>query len=180
MVVLQAAPDQIAQWAWSWEAIGTIGAVIVALALALRDAFRRRREQRARAKLAIIMLWPELRRYQATLKELSNHEVLKLKKLASDRSITLQRILGSLATEQDRVASMVRDLDAEDAERMARIIANVRHAYRHTVDLQMAAGAIGDQQFNAKARAVQKSIKEARSDLLPLIRKARLLMDKGR
>lgn len=180
MVQVFEAPAAAGGWGMFWDALaalGTVGAVAVALCLSGRERRQRRADEDARARLATIVLWPDLRRYLAALRALERHEGLRFRKMASDRRVSFNKILGQLTGDSALVARMAADLHSEEADRMARIIANVRHANRHATQLFMEDGALDQQGFDAKVSAIRKSAREARRDLLPLIRKARNLME---
>lgn len=163
-----------------WAALGTWAAVVLALVIALRERVLSRADRMARAKSATIMLWPDFRRLQAGLNRLSQHEVLLVSgQLENESSLELSRIVGLLSVDLDRVLRQVQDLDGEHGLAMARVMANVRHALRHTNDIKIADGALRPEPLSEKQAAIQTAIRRAKTDLKPLLAAAKRLKNHG-
>jgi len=160
--------DKAAEWS---GAIASFAAATVALSFGVGEIVKRRRESRTRAKWAAVMLWPDLRRYSSCLKRLGataiTHDDGPL--TDSDR-LEITRAYGSLAAGSEQVGTYGRDLAGNRPLQLARVMANVRHVVRHTAELLTYDDALSQSNRRGKQRAIRLAIKEARDDLLPLIK----------
>ncbi|HHZ56512.1 hypothetical protein [Xanthomonas vasicola] len=167
--------DLAANWA---SAVGSICAVGVALHLAgsaKRDA---NEAARIRAEVALRLLWPDLRNYQAALKRL-NRSTITTESWSKDiNTVHVQRILGQLGSDSERVFSLSRDLQGPQLAAMSQAVAHIRHAERHATELLMhcSDNYVSVSSWQSKQQAARKSSSTAQQYLHQLIDEAKLLV----
>lgn len=162
------------------SAIATVLAVGVALYFGLRDGRHRTKSEAARAEIAKIAIWADLRSMLTAFNLLAKHEALAKARrtpLSFDGKNSFMQIIGSLQEQDARVYQMALDLNAEEGDDVARALAHTRHAVRHAVQLNMYDGTFTPSQFEAKRKAIVNSCVKGRRILQPLVKSSHALLE---
>ena len=167
-------------WVWGWEAVAAIGsilAVFAAVMLGARDMVIRWRDSNANAKVAAILILPDLRRYQAGLRRLQAGPAVTEWPWSEDRHLAVARNVGGLQSDNDRVVALGLSLPSNQSLECARIVASVRHALRHATELMVIGETLSDSAIAEKQAAIRTACRSGRSDLVKLLKHCRHVRD---
>ncbi|KTF31104.1 hypothetical protein [Xanthomonas vesicatoria] len=167
--------ERTADWG---SALGSLGAVAIALHLAGSAKRESNSMAHARSDVALRLLWPDLRRYQAALKRISRHSIINEPLGKAKDLLRVQRILGQLGRDLELVLGLTRELSGSRLSLMSQAIAHMRHVERHVTDLLILSSDryISVNGWTSKQAAVRKSAKEAQKRLDVLIEQAAALV----
>ncbi|MEB1136030.1 hypothetical protein VDP36_16730 [Xanthomonas campestris pv. campestris] len=167
--------ERTADWG---SALGSLGAVAFALHLAGSAKRESNSMAHTRSDVALRLLWPDLRRYQAALKRISRHSIINEPLGKAKDLLRVQRILGQLGRDLELVLRLTRDLSGTQLSLMSQAIAHMRHVERHVTDLLILSSDryISVNGWTSKQAAVRKSAKEAQKHLGVLIDQAAALV----
>lgn len=163
----------------AWAAIGTVFAATIALGLGVRDLFSRMLDRHARAKMAAIMIQPELRRYLMGLKMLKVGPAVREWPWAEDRHLEVQRTVGSLQSDNDRVLLLGHDLPGRQSLQFARALSSVRHAVRHTHDLMVRGTTLSNKRVKSKQATIKTACTRGHNDVVKLLNYCRRVRDES-